>query len=147
MAGLGETGSVVMPASGKHGQEPFAEINIIPFVDVVLVLLIVFMITAPVIFDTTIPLELPSAATGEEGLESDVGIIILEDGSLMVNGRRVSEDGLRAVVQNNPGARALLSADRDTPHGRVVEIIDLLRDEGIQRYAINVVPAEEFIID
>jgi biopolymer transport protein ExbD len=131
-----------MESSGSGGKS-FTEINIIPFVDIVLVLLIIFMLTAPVIFETSIPLELPQAASVEPTADTDIGVIILADGSLVLNGTSINDVGLRQAVQENPTVRALLSADKDTPHGRVIEIIDILRQEGVHRYALNVVPSEE----
>lgn len=125
-----------------YEERPFSQINIIPFVDIVLVLLIIFMITAPVMFDTSIPLELPQAKSVEPTNQTDIGLIILADGSLLVNGASISDADLRITVRATPGVRALLSADKATPHGRVIEIIDLLRQEGIHRYALNVVPSE-----
>lgn len=126
----------------SSGDHPFTQINIIPFVDIVLVLLIIFMITAPVIFETSIPLELPEGKSVEPTNETDIGLTILADGSLLLNGSPITDSSLRETVKAMPDARALLSADKKTPHGRVIEIIDLLRQEGIHRYALNVVPSE-----
>lgn len=128
--------------AGNSGDRPFSQINIIPFVDIVLVLLIIFMITAPVIFETSIPLELPQGKSVEPTNETDIGLIILADGSLLMNNASITDEDLREAVKTMPGARALLSADKETPHGRVIEIIDVLRQEGIHRYALNVVPSE-----
>jgi len=121
---------------------PFTEINVIPFVDIALVLLIIFMLTAPVLFETSIPLELPQAKSLEPTSDTDIGVIILADGALVVNGTSITDAKLRDSVRQTPGIRALLSADKRTTHGRVIEVIDLLRQEGIHRYALNVVPSE-----
>ncbi len=129
------------PASG--GDEPFSEINIVPFVDIVLVLLIIFMLTAPAMFDQSIPLELPQAATGEAESGTDVGITVLADGGLLLNGDGIDKVALRQAVRDKENVRALISADNAAPHGYVVGVIDLLRQEGVEKYAINVAPAEE----
>jgi len=118
------------------------EINIVPFVDIVLVLLIIFMLTAPMVFDRSIPLQLPSAASGETEPGAEVGITILEDGSLLVNGDRVELSALPGLIRGMANAKALISADRMTRHGEVVRVLDLLREAGIEHYAINVIPAE-----
>lgn len=125
------------------GDAPLTEINIVPFVDIVLVLLIIFMLTAPVMFDRSIPLELPTAATGESEPGSDLGITVLADGSLVLNGEPVTPDELVARARASVNARALIAADRSTTHGNVVNVIDLLREAGVEKYAINVLPAEE----
>lgn len=129
------------PMSG--GDKPLTEINIIPFVDIVLVLLIIFMLTAPVMFDRAIPLELPQAATGEADSGRELGITILADGAILLDGDRITREALRAEVRDAPAeSRALIAADKTTPHGDVVGVLDLLREAGIERYAINVIPAD-----
>lgn len=126
------------------GDAPLTEINIVPFVDIVLVLLIIFMLTAPLMFDKSIPLELPTAASGESEPGSELGISILQDGSLLLNGEAITRDQLaeraKAVAAN---ARALISADRGAVHGNVVDVIDTLREAGVEKYAINVMPDEK----
>ena len=134
-----------MQTGSGSGGRSFTEINIIPFVDIVLVLLIIFMLTAPILFETSIPLELPQATSVEPTTETDIGVIILADGSLVLDGASITDMGLRQTVHENPSVRALLSADKNTPHGRVIEIIDILRQEGVHRYALNVVPSEESV--
>lgn len=126
------------------GDEQLVDINITPLVDVVLVLLIIFMLMAPAMFATEIPLELPTAATSEPTAGQDIGIVILADGGLLVDGEPVTRDGLRALAAAaGPQARALISADTATRHGVVVEVLDLLRTAGIEKYAINVVPDKD----
>ncbi len=135
MAGLGP---------GGEGR-PITDINVTPFVDVVLVLLIIFMVTAPAMFAQSIPLELPAAATGEAAPGTDFGIVVLADGAILLDGDRVDEEFLRRRLQE-AGAegevRALISADRTTEHGAVVGVLDLLRQEGVEKFAINVVPRQ-----
>lgn len=131
-----------MAGSVNGGDKPLTEINIIPFVDIVLVLLIIFMLTAPVMFDRSIPLELPTAATGESEPGTELGITVLIDGSIMLNGEPVSADELKARARAATNARALIAADRMTTHGNVVGVIDILREAGVEKYAINVLPAE-----
>lgn len=135
-----------MASLGPGGDDkPLTDINVTPFVDVVLVLLIIFMVTAPAMFAQQIPLELPTAATGEPAPGTDFGIIVLADGGLLLDGDRVEADLLRERLREAKAAgevRVMVSADRMTPHGAVVGTLDLLRQEGVDKFAINVVPRE-----
>lgn len=129
----------------RRAGDPITDINVTPFVDVVLVLLIIFMVTAPVMFAQRIPFELPEAATGEAASGTDIGIAVLPDGAILLNGDRVEEATLRAELtrlRDEGDVRALVSADRSTPHGTVVGVIDLLREIGIAKFAINVTARE-----
>ncbi len=116
-------------------------INVTPLVDVVLVLLIIFMVTATYIVARSIPVDLPKAATGEE-IVTTFALTLTKDGTVWLDGQRSSEDqiksAIRAATKNNSEARAVIAADREVQHGRVVRIIDLVRREGVSRFAINI---------
>jgi len=116
-------------------------INVTPLVDVVLVLLVVLMVTATYLAARTIPVDLPKGATGEP-TGVTLAITIDEQGRTFLDGESVSDDVLRRKVRNaraaDPEVRAVLAADRDTRHKNVVNVIDLLRQERVNRFAINV---------
>jgi biopolymer transport protein ExbD len=120
-------------------------INVTPLVDVVLVLLVILMVTATYVLARGIPLELPKASTGESD-SSPLVVSIEPDGDLYVDTERVDENGLRrrvrAAVATDPELRAILAADAQVSHGRVVRVMDLLRAERVHRFAINVSPEE-----
>ncbi|MFH2005328.1 MAG: biopolymer transporter ExbD [bacterium] len=117
-------------------------INVTPLVDITLVLLIIFMVAAPVIMNRAIRVNLPRAASGKPGQATTVAITVKKDGAVYLNGRKTSradlERTLRAKVSLSKNIRAIVSADRQTSHGTVVSYLDLLNRLGISRYAVSV---------
>jgi biopolymer transport protein ExbD len=120
-------------------------INVTPLVDVVLVLLVIMMVTAGYIVSRTIPVDLPGAQSGQP-VRRTIAITIDAEGEIYVDGTRASETELRGAIrrtqQSEQDARAVIAADGQVTHRRVVRVIDLLRQEGIDRFAINVQPEE-----
>jgi len=116
-------------------------INVTPLVDVVLVLLVVLMVTATYLASRTIPVDLPKGATGEP-TGVTLAITVDEQGKTYLDGALASEAQLRSRIKSaratDPEVRAIIAADRDTRHKSVVGVIDLLRQERVNRFAINV---------
>jgi biopolymer transport protein ExbD len=131
---------------GGGEDEPIVDINITPLVDIILVVLIIFMVTATYIVAPSIKVNLPDAATGEPTETSSLGIHLGVDGELSLDGEIISEQDLRDFVRaealRDMDTVCLIAADREVSHGRVVSIIDLVRQEGIAKFAININPAE-----
>ncbi len=121
------------------------DINVTPLVDVVLVLLIILMVTATAIVSKTIPMELPQAATGEQ-TPATLAVSIDQAGEIFLDTIPVSIDELRARVREsreaNPDLRAVIAADGRIAHANVVQVIDVLRQEKVTKFAINVKPSE-----
>ncbi len=119
-----------------------AEINVTPLVDITLVLLIIFMVAAPMIMNKALKVDLPKAATGKAPKQTTVALTLKEDGSVYLNGKRTERSGLgaylRAEARKQPKIRAIVSADRKVSHGTVVAYLDLLNRSGISRYAVSV---------
>ena len=115
-------------------------INVTPLVDVVLVLLVVFMVTAPAIAQRGIELEQAETATGKR-VEGDLLLTIDAEQNLYLSGNRVdlseARQQIEATVEANPAVKALIKADRTVPHGRVMEIVDLVKQAGIKRFAFS----------
>lgn len=127
---------------GADDDDVISAINITPFVDIILVVLIIFMVTATTIVDQSIKVTLPDAATGEATDTVSLGLTLLLDGGLLLDGERVDTATLSARLE---AARAetddvicLIAADKLVAHGRVVWLIDLIRSKGIARFAINI---------
>ncbi len=133
-----------MAAVQGDDQEILADINITPMVDIMLVLLIIFMVTAATIMDDSIQIELPEAATGEETEASLLGVTIDADGGWHLNGELTTEEGLRAFIQKKKAAdddmQAIIAADRGIAHGDVIHLIDVVKQEGVTKFAINIDP-------
>ena len=120
-------------------------INVTPLVDVVLVLLVVLMVTAGYIVSQTIPVELPKGATGET-VSSTLAISVDESGKTYLDAQPADEAELRQRIKRarkaDADTRAVIAADGKTDHRFVVGVIDLLRQEGVNRFAINVQPED-----
>lgn len=126
-----------------HGM--ITAINVTPLVDIVLVLLIVLMVTSAYIVSRSINVELPKAATGEP-TDASLSISIDADDNLYLNGQKVGQDdlqkGIRDARGKNREVKAIISADGRVRHARVVFIIDMLRREKVNKFAINTSPLE-----
>jgi biopolymer transport protein ExbD len=122
--------------------EAIAQVNIIPFVDIVLVLLIIFLLTANLIAKASIPVDLPRAANASELVDPTVNIVVSASGALFLDGREVTRDALRDGVSErfkaNAKLRAVIAADRAVRYEAVVGVIDLLKDVGISAFALNI---------
>ena len=131
----------------EGGTGIISEINVTPLVDIVLVLLIIFMVTAKLIVSRAIPgVDTPKAVTGEEvrttlSLTIDQRRTLFVDGTAM-NDPRATRAVLEAAVKGNPDVQAVITADNSIPYGDFVALIDLIRLSGIKKYALTVSPAE-----
>ncbi len=118
------------------------EINVTPLVDITLVLLIIFMVTASYIVNPSIKVDLPKAASGTDQTRTTLAVTLTKDGQLYLNGE-LSDEGkvvrqITAELPKNPDLQAIIAADKIVPHGSVVHIIDLVRRAGVRKFAINV---------
>jgi len=126
----------------------FSGINVTPLVDITLVLLIIFMVTAKLIVSNTMPMDLPKAATGSE--QQVVFVVSLgADGETKVDTKDVETDDAvlalaKTAKKEHPDVRAVIHADGSVQHRRVVRVMDLLKQGGIGKIAFGVeqVPAE-----
>ncbi len=126
--------------------EGIVDINVTPLVDVMLVLLIIFMVASAYIVKPSIEVDLPKAATGGETLDTTLSVIVTDSGKLFLNGEPTTREAIaarcQAVAQVDDKAQAIIAADKATSHGTVVEVIDLVRRNGVRRFAINIDPQE-----
>lgn len=122
--------------------EPIADINIVPFVDIILVVLIIFMVATPLIMRKSIQVNLPKAGSGDDTTPSELTISISQDGGLFLNGKGTDEAAITAYSKDlsgkRPDVQAIISADKEVPHGRVVTIIDAVKGGGVKRFAITI---------
>lgn len=129
--------------SSDSSEEMISAINITPLVDVVLVLLVVLMVTASYLASHSIPVDLPKGATGE-ATNTVLGVSVTRDGALFLDGQRVDDAQFRQRVRGarlaDSDVRAVIAADGSAAHRNVVHVIDLLRQERVSRFALNVDP-------
>jgi len=131
-----------MAAFDNNDNEAIADINVVPLVDIILVVLIIFMVTAPMFMKPTINVNLPKAASGDQTAPSKLNIALTADGRINLNGSFVDEDAIRLKatdeVAKNAEVQAIISADKDVPHGKVVGVLDIVKGSGVKKFAISI---------
>jgi len=129
--------------AGGDDEDVIADINVTPFVDIVLVLLVIFMVTSQYIVQAAIPVELPKAASGGEIVARTINIVVMRDGALLVDGDEIIPKDLPALVQKANAeqqgpAQVVIAADRLAPYGIVIDVIDTVRQNGVLSFALNI---------
>jgi biopolymer transport protein TolR len=121
-------------------RKPMSDINVVPYIDVMLVLLIVFMVTAPMLMQG-VKVELPQAASLPVGKQSDEPLIVSvkEDGSYYLNlgseqeksqSLGVVQDKVGKIIRRKPNTTVLVWGDKNVPYGDVVELMTALQSAG-----------------
>lgn len=126
---------------------PLSEINIIPLVDVMLVLLIIFMITAPMM-QHGMNIDIPKVTTKPLPTKDEPQILnITKDQRLILNEKKLAAKDLKAAIQllfsNKSVKEIYLRADKDVPYGFVVSCMGLIREAGVEKINIVTKPREE----
>ncbi len=135
-------------AGGAAGEEDdlITGINVTPLVDITLVLLIIFMVTTTYIVNPSIHVDLPKAATADKTQPSTASVVITRNGDLYLNGKESTEDALtahcRAELAQDKDLQVVVAADRETRHGDVVHVVDVVKAAGVTRFAINTEPVD-----
>ncbi len=127
---------------GSNEDEPISDINVTPLVDVTLVLLIIFMVTTPMIMKPSINVSLPKAGSSDQSSPGELNITITKSGQVYANGEVVTDEGLKnsalTLLKTKPELQAMISADKETPHGIVINVIDIVKSAGVKKFAINI---------
>ncbi len=129
--------------SGGGGEdEPIASINIVPLVDIILVVLIIFMVTAPLVLKPTIDINLPKASSGDESPPTPLNIAINRDGAISLNGQPTTLADVTAyatkIAHEKPDTAAILQADRSVTLETLTSIIDTVKTAGIKKVAFSI---------
>jgi biopolymer transport protein TolR len=135
-----------MPAisSRGRGRRTINEINMVPFIDVMLVLLIIFMVTAPMITPSVV--DLPSVGKAAKQPDQVIQIVVQKDESLeMVNDNKTQKINLESLANSvrvaqtgQANSAVVISADRNVKYEMVVKVMDTLQRSGIQRVGLSV---------
>lgn len=132
-----------MAGSARNDGDEIVGINVTPLVDITLVLLIIFMVTAKLVMAQGMPMDLPKAATAGE-VQTVFNVSIDANGQIQANGQIVHDDealkqAARAAQAGVPNGaselRAVLAASTSVSHGRVMHALDLLRAVGVSKVA------------
>lgn len=122
--------------------EPISDINIVPFVDIILVVLIIFMVTTPFIMKPSININLPKAGSGDDTTPSELTVTVGTNDMLALNGKPTTLEALteysHELSGKRPDVQAIISADKEVPHGRVVGVIDAVKSGGVKKFAITI---------
>jgi biopolymer transport protein ExbD len=131
--------------AAQEADEAITGINVTPLVDITLVLLIIFMVTTKIVLNQTVPLDLPKAATGTSDVQLVFSIVLAADGRALVDGKAIANDDAilqlaRDAQQGHPDLRAVIKADAAVTHGRVIHVLDLLKQAKVSKIAFGVTP-------
>src|SRR4051812_25247087 len=122
--------------------EGITGINVTPLVDITLVLLIIFMVTASYIVKETIEIELPRAAHGGETVQKTFALLVTKEGKTYLDGAPVDDNGLVAAVNDarskGEDVQAIVGADKNATHGMVTHLLDVLKGAGVLKFAIQI---------
>jgi biopolymer transport protein ExbD len=130
-------------------QGGFNDINITPLTDIFLVLLVIFMVTSSVIVNSSngaksgLKVNLPAGGVADVATTAhDMSIAILADGRLVLGGDVVTADELKKAFDDakakSPDTMVIVQADEGTPHGKVVEVMEMAKSAGLGQLAIGV---------
>jgi biopolymer transport protein ExbD len=132
-------GSVYQDSEGSDGA--ITDINVTPFVDVVLVLLVVFMVTAKIIVARGVEIDKPKASTGGD-VQSTLRVSVNAAGELYVNGDKYGSDPaavarIKEIAAASSKPKAIIAGDRKSAYGGVMRAIDLVQQAGVTAIALE----------
>ncbi len=131
-----------MAAAQQDDEGEIVSINVTPLVDITLVLLIIFMVTASFIVRETVEVDLPKAANTNETVQGLVNVVMDKDANTYFDGTQVDEAGLKNLIlealKKDKDTRAIITADQTLNYGRVMHLIDVVKGQGIAKFALNI---------
>lgn len=125
---------------GRRGRRMMSDINVTPFVDVMLVLLVVFMITAPLL-TVGVPVDLPENAAPElPGEDEPLAVSLNAEGVIFLQETEIAIDELgprlRAITQNNEDARVFVRGDKAIDYGQIMAVMSAISEAGFNHIAL-----------
>lgn len=135
-----------MAGGGFRRRGIIAEINVTPLVDIMLVLLIIFMLTAHLIAKQAIQVDLPHASASAGVKPKTLSITLVKDGTIFLDDKPTTPQALRVAISDavkaDPKATVVIAGDKDVSHGRVVWVLDLVKSLGVGSFAIQIDPTQ-----
>src|SRR5882724_10468154 len=124
--------------SSQQDDDAITGINVTPLVDVTLVLLIIFMVTASFIVAPAVKVELPQMSKAEEPPPRSLHFLVDSGGAYYLNDKKIDEANLLPTIQKEVAANAdvqvLVSADKKVSYGEVIHLLDLVRSGGVKKF-------------
>lgn len=129
--------------TGGNDSSSIVEINVIPLVDIILVVLIIFMVAAPLVMQPKIDINLPKASTAKDEKDNSLMKVVLgKKGEIFVNNQSVTVEGViaqaKALFTAKQETSAILVADKDATLEMVTELVDAIKLGGIQKVAFSI---------
>jgi biopolymer transport protein TolR len=134
-----------MAGSSARRRGIITDINVTPLVDIMLVLLIIFMLTANLIARQAIEVELPKASQSTSANPTTLAVTLTREGAIYLNGKPTTpqalKDAVREAVAKDSKTQAVISGDKSVSHGRVVWVLDVVKSLGVSSFAIQIDPS------
>ncbi len=127
-----------MASASLDSEEEISSINVTPLVDVVLVLLVIFMITAPTLYQQALQVQLPQTKSGEGQSKSTLQVVIDRDGTLTMEGKKYTLLEFELHVKKTHPNSCVILADKKVEHGVVIQIVDTLKTLGVQKFSFGI---------
>ena len=129
--------------NGNNDSGTMAEINVIPLVDIILVVLIIFMVAAPLVMKPKIDINLPKSTTArQEKDKSPLRVVLGKQGEIFLNNNPVTLEGLREeskkIISLHPDTAALLVADAESTLQMVTDLVDAVKGGGVKKVAFSI---------
>ncbi|MDC2964041.1 protein TolR [Gammaproteobacteria bacterium] len=136
-----------------YRRKPMSEINVVPYIDVMLVLLVIFMVTAP-LMTQGIKVELPEATSEPVTIRDEFETLIVSvrrDGSIYINIGQKSlsttleevAEAAKKILDANPNVKVLIEGDKTLPYGKIVGVMEVLRQSGASGVGLITQPPQE----
>lgn len=128
---------------GRRADAPMAEINIIPLVDVVLVLLIIFMATTAFVKESGLKMQLPTAKSTETPANQprELSIALTRDGQIFLNAKpsdlKAVETAMRVAAQAKPAPTVIIKGDQNIEYKRVIAVMDMAKGAGLPKVSLG----------
>ena len=127
---------------GGDNDQPLAEINVVPLVDVILVVLIIFMVTAPLVLKPSIEVNLPQSSSGDQTPPTPLTVSVTPSGTIEINGKAVSLADLtgeaQKILAEKPETPAILAADKSVTLEVLTQVIDAVKKAGVKKVAFSI---------
>lgn len=131
-----------MGAAPEDDKGPITSINVTPLVDVVLVLLVIFMATAPMMSKRALNVNVPKSAQGERKATATLQVYFTAEREVVLESETVTAEALEAALAErlrlDPGLHVSVAADKAIPYGEVVGLLDAVRRAGVKKVALDV---------